>query len=74
MSHSLCVDDVSFVYNSDLSGNVTITDNVTRKSLDVRGDQLLAFLADYVRRQRIESLEQMSDAEVLGLTPESSHD
>lgn len=54
-----------FHYNSDLSGNVIVM--TPEGEFHVPGDDLLAFVADYVREERIARLEQASAAELLGL-------
>ena len=55
--------DTSFVYNSDLSGNVRIVHD--GKELDVPGEALIAFVAEHARRQRISQIENASDFEIL---------
>lgn len=65
MSHTLETNGVVFNFNADLSGVVSIA--INDKMLDVPGDALLAFIANYVRYERISELEQMDSHEVLGL-------
>ncbi len=65
MSHTLALTTATFNYNSDLSGNVTITTREGR--IDVPGCELVAFVAEYVRGQRINALESATTRELLGL-------
>lgn len=53
------------IYNSDLSGDVTII-NEHREQLAVSGPMLLSFVANHVRNRRIAALEQAEDWEILG--------
>lgn len=70
-----------FHFNSDLSGEVIVTrpkpmSNSTcvrllpvitfEDKVEINGDDILSFVADYIRRQRISDLEQADDAVVLG--------
>ena len=69
-------------YNSDLSGEVIITrksghgkdfrgnplpEITFDDDIRVDGRDLITFVADYVRLQRITELEQMSDEAILGI-------
>ena len=58
---------VTFNYNSDLSGDVIISTALRHNELHVPGTALLAFVANYVRRQRIGALEDASENEILGV-------
>ena len=70
-----------FHYNSDFSGEVLITrpklvpDSCYVRHLptikpadavEINGDDILSFVAEYARRQRITALEQADDSEILG--------
>ncbi len=58
---------VWFIYNSDLSGDVSIrTGNPEGEvtELEIPGAALVQFVADYVRRQRISEVEQTTDSSV----------
>lgn len=65
MSHTLALTAATFNYNSDLSGNVTITTHEGR--IDVPCRELVSFVVEHVRRERIIALESASDREILGL-------
>jgi hypothetical protein len=54
-----------FNFNSDLSGDVTIQRGDS--TIEVPGDHLMQFIANYIRRQKIEALEQADDRQILGL-------
>lgn len=59
-----------FVYNSDLSGRVTIwTPEMgdDKPVIEVNGNDLLEFVAEVVRREKISQLEIMTDKQVLGI-------
>jgi len=57
-----------FNFNSDLSGNVLI--RVSDREIEVPGDDLLGFIANYVRNRRISQLEQATAEEIFQLTKE----
>lgn len=54
-------------YNSDMSGEVHICDKATDKELKVEAQDILDFVAEYVRTERIGILEQMSTDSILHL-------
>ena len=62
-----------FNFNSDLSGDVLIHNPDTELGWDeqtelaIPGEDLLAFIANFVRNARISQLEQCSDSEILGI-------
>ena len=84
--HTFTHGDEVFNHNSDLSGDVIMSHRGSRQGeYRVGGSALLAFVAQYVRRQRISALEEAgdndmyqqiaalegaSDAEVLGVRQE----
>jgi hypothetical protein len=57
-----------FMFNGDMSGDVTIYRN-ENDVLDfmVPGKDLIEFIADYVRREKITELENATIAQILGL-------
>ena len=67
MSHTFRHQGATFIHDSDLSGDVTVRNEYTQNEVEVSGDALLAFVADYVRRERIARLEDCGDHELLGL-------
>ncbi len=81
MSHTFEQDGWTISYNPDLSGDVTITtppssspglgDTIPAATLnmvvEMPGKVLIAFLAEWMRREKAAALEQASDFEVLGL-------
>lgn len=58
--------DTAFLYNSDLSGPVTIQ-RADGSQLSVPGAHLLDFVACWVAQQRMTELEEASTAQVLGV-------
>ena len=54
-------------HNSDMSGEVHICDKNSGKELVIDAQDILDFVADYVRTQRIGMLEQMSTENILDL-------
>jgi len=62
---------VNFIYNLDLSGEVTIRlprpDSDNHDIIRVPGEALLDFFSTYLRAEKIAKIEQMTNAEVLGL-------
>ncbi len=64
----------SFAYNSDLSGDVLITGvettairRVKQSVLTIPGYDLLEFVAEFIREQKIEKIEQMTVNELIGI-------
>lgn len=55
----------TFHCSSDLSGKVIITDSFGSE-VKVDGESLLYFFAQYVRRERIKRLENLSNDDVIG--------
>ena len=54
-------------HNSDMSGEVHICDKKSDKELVVDAQDILDFVADYIRAKRIGMLEQMSTENILDL-------
>lgn len=54
-------------YNNDMSGNIIIQHKDYELELSVLGEDILDFVAEYVRSQKISKLEQMDSKEILGL-------
>lgn len=54
-------------HNSDMSGKIHICDKNSDKQLDVDAQDVLDFVANYIRTERIEMLEQMSTESILYL-------
>lgn len=54
-------------YNSDLSGYITIINKADDSEVVVYGKDIIRFVANYVRDEKISKLEQTSDEEILGL-------
>jgi hypothetical protein len=73
MSHSYHHEesDTRFNYNSDMSGDVTIGTGTgdTHQCITLRGDALIAFIAQWVRFRRVCEAEKMTDREALGVRP-----
>lgn len=54
-------------FNSDMSGEIHIVEKDSDKEIEVDGQDILDFVANYVRSERISKLEQMETKEILGL-------
>lgn len=54
-------------FNSDMSGDIHIAEKGSDKEIKVDGQDILDFVANYVRSERISKLEQMETKEILGL-------
>lgn len=54
-------------YNSDMSGNCIIFNNETEQEVEVPCEDILDFVANYVRSQKIGKLEQIDSKKILGL-------
>lgn len=54
-------------FNSDMSGNIHIVEKDSDKEIKVGGQDILDFVANYIRSERISKLEQMETKEILGL-------
>jgi hypothetical protein len=66
--HTLLCGKTHFAYNpNDLSGYVQVWDDNSEGYTPIPRDDLLEFVAEYVRTQRITQLTQMSTKELLGL-------
>ena len=54
-------------YNSDMSGDCIIFNKETEQEVEVPCEDILDFVANYVRSQKIGKLEQMETKDILGL-------
>lgn len=63
--HTFRSNETTFHHNNDLSGDVVIERH--DKRIMVPAEELVEFVAEHVRRQRIADLERMDFREVLGL-------
>lgn len=54
-------------YNSDMSGDCIIFNKETEQEVKVSCEDILEFVAEHMRIQKINKLEQMNSAEILGL-------
>lgn len=52
-------------YNSDMSGEICISDKVSDKEITVNAQDILDFVANYVRNKRIARLERMETETIL---------
>ncbi|MEK7562033.1 MAG: hypothetical protein AAB541_04190 [Patescibacteria group bacterium] len=63
---------ITFFHNSDLSGDVTIVsksaEGIVNGELDVPGEAIVEFVAEYVKKQRISQIEDAEPTEVFGIT------
>lgn len=62
---------IRFHFNSDRSGDVVATSPHSDVETRIPCDDVLAFVAELVRRDRASSIEDMEDAELLGLSKSS---
>lgn len=54
-------------FNSDMSGKVHIGNKETNEEIQVEGQDILDFVANYVRSEKISVLEQAETKDILGL-------
>ena len=54
-------------FNSDMSGKVHISDKETNEEIQVEGQDILDFVANYVRHEKISVLEQAETKDIFGL-------
>lgn len=54
-------------FNSDMSGDIHICDKDSDREIKVDGQDILDFVANHVRCERISKLEQMETKDILGL-------
>jgi hypothetical protein len=68
--HTIITGFHTFHYNSDLSGQVLITrtSGNQEEAYRVNGSELVAFVAEWVRRKKIAEIESQDAAEILGVT------
>ena len=57
--------DTTFNFNSDLSGYVSIA--IDGRMIEVPGDDLLEFVAEWVANEKRQALQDLDAREVLGL-------
>ena len=65
MSHTYEHEEVSFSYNADMSGYITITNNETGKRFEVPAEAILDFVAQHIVQEKISRLENCSTDEIL---------
>lgn len=54
-------------FNSDMSGDCEIIEKESGNSVKVPCEDILDFVADYVRGQKIGNLEQMGSKDIFGI-------
>lgn len=54
-------------FDSDMSGDIHICDKDSDREITVDGQDILDFVVNHIRRERISKLEQMGTKEILGL-------
>lgn len=54
-------------YNLDMSGDCFIINKETNQRIDVPCEDILDFVANYVKNRKIDKLEQMETIDVLGI-------
>lgn len=66
--HTFDGDSCIIVHHSDLSGDMHIKSKLGGgAAMQIKGEDLLHFIADYVRMKKISALEQASAEEILGI-------
>ena len=66
--HSVHFDDgLRIHYNGDYSGDVILTKKESNDEITTSFENLLAFVAMYVREKKISQIEQMTDEQLLDL-------
>jgi hypothetical protein len=65
MAHTTKINDTAFIHDGDYGTDIEIV--VGKRRLTVPSADLKGFMADWVRNERINALENMTDDEVLGL-------
>lgn len=66
MANKIYKDDCyTFEYHPDLFGVVKITNIVTGKSFEVTGNDLLGFIDNFIKEQKIEKLKNARPGDVL---------
>lgn len=63
--HTYEIDGVLFHYNSDMSGNVLIVNKNSKEELEVNGEAILSFIANYIRDRKVSRLDNMTTKEIL---------
>lgn len=54
-------------HNSDFGGNVFLVNKETNEEIEILSDDLIDFVSELVRGQKIREIEQMDSKEILGL-------
>lgn len=58
---------VKVFHNSDYSGDCIIVNKETNEEMNILTDDLIDFVAEYVRKQKTKDIEYMNSMEILGL-------
>lgn len=70
MAHSTTIGDTTFIHNGDLSGTVYVRradEHGVFRTIEVPGADLLGFIAEHVRFQRIAAAERAAQHDLLGI-------
>ena len=54
-------------FNSDMSGDCIVINTDTEQKVEIPCEDIISFVAEYVRSERIGKIEQMGTDEILGL-------
>lgn len=65
--HTFKTDKTVIHYNSDMSGNVVLTNKETGNEIEIPCSDLLDFVAAYIKVRKISNLENMTTIEILGI-------
>lgn len=65
--HTFKTDKTVIHYNSDMSGNVVLTNKETGNEIEIPCSDLLDFVAAYIKERKISRLENMETIEILGI-------
>ena len=63
--HTFNGESCTIHYNSDMSGEVIINSKTINKAIEIEAKDILDFVADYIRREKISTFENMSTTEIL---------
>lgn len=58
---------VKVFHNSDYSGDCLIINKETNEEMNILTDDLIDFVAEYVKKQKIKDIEYMTSMEILRL-------
>ena len=63
MSHTTKKGNTIFIHNGSYKGNVNISNSTSE--IDIEFDELLDFVVDYIKQEKIAEVEQMNTSELI---------